>query len=120
MGHFLGLVFRGYSLNFCQGGEGVVVIGLVNLLLGDGHKRAGDNLFALGNKLCGFLAFALGGLCQGGAELGQGLRLIGLQGGCSGIERFYGFFEILRGNHCCGKPEGCKCYKKSFHGSSLY
>ena len=85
--------------------EGLVIVGLVDLLLGDGEDGLGDNLLALGHHIGSFVLGAGLELGKGALELGQGVGLVGLKGLGTVVEGFHGGVEILGGSDSCGECE---------------
>ena len=97
--------FRVSRAGLLQGLEGLVVLGLVDLLLGDGNHGLGNDLLALGDHLGGLFCVTGLELGEGALELGQGLGLVGLKGLCTHVEGFHSGAHVLSGSDSSGECE---------------
>ena len=104
-GNLLLTVAFGHAGGFLQGLEGLVVLGLVDLLLGDGNHGLGNDLLALGDHVSGLVRGTGLELGEGALELGQSLDLVGLQGLGAHVEGFHSGAHVLSGSDSSGECE---------------
>ena len=89
-----------------EGSDGLVILGLVDLLLGNGEDGLRDDLLALGDHVGSLIFRARLELGEGALELGQGLGLVGLEGLGSHVEGFHSGVVVLGGSNSCGESKG--------------
>ena len=95
----------GHTGGLLQGLEGLVVLGLVDLLLGDGNQGLGNDLLALGDHFGGLFCITGLELGEGALELSQGLDLVGFKGLGAHVEGFHSGAHVLGGSDSSGECE---------------